>query len=288
MTRRVVITADDFGLDPALTDVIIDLLAQERISATTVITPSPYAGPALATLTAARDQDRLPDGFAPGVHVTMSSDEGLPPFHPLAPDTTSLLDPASGALPLDPDTREPHLDAQEVSRELTAQVDAVGRTGWRPSRIDLHRGVLYGLAGRSFLPELLQVCARRGLGLRLPRILVGPMGGTVPPELQPLHQQAVLEADRLGVPLPQVIATNPRPAGQIASYEELRDFYLNVLENLPQDGISEIYLHPAPDDPDLLRRFPAWRKRVWEARLLRDPVFRDGLARQDIELVPHW
>ena len=288
MTRKVVLTADDFGLDPALTDVIIGLLAQERISATTVITPSPHAAPALAALAAARDAGRLPDGFAPGVHVTMSSDEGLPAFHPLAPDTSSLLDPTTGALPLDPDTREPLLDPEEVVRELTAQVDRVARAGWHPSRIDLHRGVLYGLAGRSFLPELLQVCAQRDLGLRMPRMLVGPMGGTVPPDLLPLHHRAVVEADRLGVPLPQVMATNPVPATQIGSYEELRDFYLHLLDELPPDGVSEIYLHPAPDDPDLLRRFPTWRKRVWEARLLGDPAFRDGLAAQDVELVPRW
>ena len=81
------------------------------------------------------------------------------------------------------------------------------------------------------------------------------------------------------------------PANQqavVGSYAELRRSYLDLLDRLPEDAVSEIFLHPAPETPALRALDPNGQKRVWELELLRDPVWRREITRHGIELVPHW
>ncbi|PHP53756.1 hypothetical protein [Actinomyces ruminis] len=74
----------------------------------------------------------------------------------------------------------------------------------------------------------------------------------------------------------------------IGTYEALRDFYIALLPLLPE-GTSEIFTHPGADTPWARERFGAgWDKRVWEAQMLRDPVWRAALEQEGIEIVARW
>jgi hypothetical protein len=184
----------------------------------------------------------------------------------------------------------------DVADRITAQADALTRAAAAvglpgPDRIDSHEGTLYGLAGRSYLPEALGVCARRGAAFRLPRGLElygddDPVLAT--PAVRTRHASAVAAADAAGVRLPRVIATHRGGDVEARDYPTLRDHYLRLLERLPE-GVSEIFLHPAPDTARL-RALSAgwWRKRTWELRLLKDPVFIREIGRQGIDLVSGW
>lgn len=266
MTRRLVLTADDAGTDPDADREIAALLAGSPLTAVGVITVGPQDGPdGPGVARAVRLLADAAPGVAPGVHVVLPEPE---------PD---------GGL-------------DDVTDRITAQTDALVRAAAAvglptPGRLDSHRGSLYGLRGRSYLAEALDVCARRGLAFRLPRRL--DLYGDGDPLLATRavtarHASAVAAADAAGVPLPQVIATHRGGDAEARDYASLRDHYLRLLERLPE-GTSEIFLHPAPDTPRLRETSAGWwRKRTWELRLLGDPVLAREIGRQGIDLAGAW
>ncbi|MGD7707018.1 ChbG/HpnK family deacetylase [Microlunatus sp. Y2014] len=274
MSRRVVITADDLGREQQTTAVITDLLADALITATTIIPVSPHSFEAAAAM---REL-----GVVPRLHVTLTSEGGLPGWRPLT-SGRSLVDEV-GLLPSDPFLLGARGEPTDVLAELEAQLGWQRDQGMAPVAVDSHAGTLYGLHGRSFLAEALHWCASYGFAFRLPRDPAPYLGGPVPTELAGPHRQALELADRLGVALPETIVTNRRSASDLGSYEALRDAYLIMLAELP-DGISEVFLHPSSADAV---RGPNGILRVWEARLLRDPVWHDTLDREGIQRVEGW
>lgn len=264
MTRSLVLTADDAGTDPDADREIAALLAGSPLTAVGVIAAS-GSGAGHGVDRVAGLLARTAPHVAPGIHV-------------------ALPEPA------------PDGGFDDVVDRVTAQADAVARAAAAaglpaPGRLDSHKGTLYGLAGRSYLPEAIGVCARRGLALRLPRGLElygdgDPLLGS--PAVRERHAAAVSAADAAGVPLPRAIATLRGGDAEAGDYAALRGHYLRVLDRLPE-GTSEIFLHPAPDTGRLRASAPGWwRKRTWELRLLGDPVFAREIERQGIGLVARW
>lgn len=269
MTRSLVLTADDAGTDPDADREIAALLAGSPLTAVGVITAHPDDRPEApenpgAVRAVRLVADAAPE-IAPGVHVVLP-------------------------------TPAPEGGFDDVVDRVTAQVDALARAAAvvgspAPDRLDSHQGSLYGLLGRSYLAEAIEVCARRDLAFRLPRGLElygdgDPLLAT--PVVRDRHASAVAAAEAAGVRLPRVIATHRGGDAEAVDYATLRDHYLRLLERLPE-GASEIFLHPAPDTPRL-RGLSAgwWRKRTWELRLLGDPVFIREIERQGIDLVGRW
>ncbi|MFI6385877.1 carbohydrate deacetylase [Nonomuraea sp. NPDC050540] len=274
MTRRVVITADDLGREAGTTEVIIALLAEGQVSATTLIPVSPHADQA-----AARIRDL---GLVPRLHVTLTSEHGLPRWRPLT-GTTTLPDP-DGTLTDDPFTLGARGETEDVIREADAQLRWMHDRDLPPVAADSHSGTLYGLHGRSWLPPALKWCAHHGLAFRLPRDAEPYFGGPLPPEPAAAHESAVTLADTLGVAIPQTIATNRRTAAELGSYERLRDDYLRRLADLPE-GTSELFLHPSGEDAV---NGPDGVVRTWETRLLRDPAWHKALESEGVEVVGGW
>jgi hypothetical protein len=274
VSRRLVITADDLGRDAGSTQEIAALLAEGHVTATTLIAVSPESATAVAAVR------RL--GVVPHLHVTLTSERGLPPWRPLS-DAASLVDD-SGALGPDPASAAERAATADVVREMDAQLAWMREQGVTPRAADSHAGVLYGLSGRSLLAETLRWCAGHGLAFRLPRDPRPWWGGPLPAPLAAAHEQAVALADALGVPLPATVVTNRRLAEDLGGYEALRDGMIAGLASLPV-GTSELFLHPSRADavpgPDGVVR-------AWEARLLRDPVWHRALAAEGIEVVSRW
>ncbi|MFI6481751.1 ChbG/HpnK family deacetylase [Nonomuraea sp. NPDC050663] len=274
MTRRVVITADDLGREEGSTEVILALLAEGHVSATTLICVSPQA---------ARAAERVRElGVLPRLHVTLTSEHGVPPWRPLN-GTATVCEP-DGTLSSDPFALGARGEAHDVIEESQAQLRWMREHGLAPEAADSHAGTLYGLHGRSWLAEALRWCAGHGLAFRLPRDAGPYVGGPLPPPLAAAHEQAVALADSLGVAIPQTIATNRSTAAELGSYERLRDDYLRRLGELPE-GTTELFLHPSREDAVA---GPDGTVRAWEARLLRDPVWHRALERERVEVVKDW
>ncbi|SEE21980.1 carbohydrate deacetylase [Ruania alba] len=278
MQRRLVITADDLGVDPETNATIVELLREGVVSATTLIPVASAAEDAVRRLKAA--------GLTqPRLHVTFSSARGLPAWRPLAPGVSTLTD-REGMFALDPAHAERRATAADVARELLAQLDWMRQLGMRPAGLDSHSGTLYGLYGRSMAGQAVDFCAANGLDFRMPRKLSRTLGLTVR-GLRRAHRSAVQQADTLRVRLPEVLASSWLPGTMVLSYGQLRAEVLHQLRRLPA-GTSELITHPSP--PSAAEWLPAAeaRKRLWELRLLRDEVFHRALRRAGIEVVPAW
>jgi len=270
--RRLVVTADDLARDPATTDVVLGLVRDGCVTATTLIPVAPGSASAAAGARAL--------GVTPRLHLTLTGERGLPRWHPLT--SGSGLAGADGALTDDPFVVAARAEPEDVVAELDAQLAWMRAQGLEPTAADSHAGTLYGLHGRSYLAEALAWCARNGLAFRLPRDPVPYLGGPVPAELGRRHAQAVRLADDLGVALPEIIMTNRLTAAQHGSYEALRSDLVTRLDLLPE-GTSELFLHPSTADAAL-----GGAVRAWEARLLRDPVWHAAVEAAGIRLVEGW
>lgn len=278
MSRQLVITADDLGVDPATNTTIVELLTLGLVSASTLITVAPAATDAVQRVRAAG----VPE---PRLHITLTSARELGPWRPLSGDVPSLTD-HHGAFPVSATMAEWRAVPADVHREMAAQLAWMHRTGLRPTVLDSHSGSLYGMRGRSLARTAVDFCADHGLAMRLPRRL-HPVLASAVPLLRGRHVAAVARADALGVRLPATMIGAWLPGRMLRGYRHMRDGILRQLRALP-DGTSELVVHPAPERGARLLVGPEGRKRVWELRLLNDPVFARTLVEEDIRVVPTW
>lgn len=191
--RSVTITADDFGLDPAVNAAIIELAAAGRLHAASVLVEAPHAAAAL--------EARVP--IAVGLHVA------LPP---------AMLAGATG---------------EQVHAEIERQWDRMARQGRTPAHLDLHTAALYGVGTEALRPggvlvEALAVAAAHRVPLRLPRKLPpGFADGTEG------HAALLAAADDAAVALPEAICTDFRAGQEISGYGDLRAHYRALMAQLP-------------------------------------------------------
>ncbi|WP_149203024.1 ChbG/HpnK family deacetylase [Actinotalea subterranea] len=284
--RRLVLTADDLGVDARTDDAILALLAEGLVTATSLIAVAPAAARAAGRLV--RDLGLRADGrrVEPRLHATLTSPREGPAWRPLVTGAASLVT-ADGVLPVDPVVVGARAEPVDVLAELAAQLSWMRAAGLDPAAMDSHSGTLYGLHGRSFLTQTLGFCAEHGLALRLPRDPVLYVGGELPADLARAHRGAVELADSLGVRLPAAIVTNRRSAADLGGYDGLRDHYVRQLAALPE-GVSELFMHPAPEEVAARLDGPDGVTRAWELRLLRDPVFTRALDREGLTLSAAW
>lgn len=271
MTRRLVITADDFGRDAATNATIASLAQEAAITATSLIVVSPHAETALEMIRG------LP--LTPGLHVTLTSEQSLSPWRSLSGAPGLIED--GGHLSHDPERAVAAAAPDDVLAELDAQLAWMHERGASPRVVDSHSGTLYGVRGRSFLAETLTWCAAHGLALRLPREARSFLGTELPPALAAGHRAAVELADQLSVALPAAMITNRRTAAEHGSYEALREHMIAQLRDLP-GGTSELFVHPSTASG------PGFQVRRWERRLLGDPQWRRALVQEGFELVEGW
>lgn len=281
MTRKVVITADDLGVDEASIHAVAALVPAGRVSAASIIPMAAWAGLAVDRLKEFTAPGR-PEVFSLGVHATLTNETSrgwgprtrgmslVPPggsaFHP---DVTSFAEAATHA---------------EVLAELRAQIAWFAQSGVRPTHLDSHAGAIYGIHGRHFLHSAVLACAEHGLALRLPRTVPGSLGALLRPAVRIAHRAAVALAEDLEVQIPEVLVTDWRPGAEISGYEDLRNSYLRMIGELPE-GLSEIFLHPAAATGDRDRQPAERMKRQWELQLLQDDVFADALTAEGVAVV---
>ncbi|GAB6939905.1 ChbG/HpnK family deacetylase [Isoptericola variabilis] len=283
--RAIILNADDLGMCRAANRAILPLLREGFLDSSTVMVPCPWAPDALAA--AAADP-----GLDVGVHLVLTSEWTRYRWRPLTGTGTSLVDGA-GYFPGAVDVVERQARDEDVAAELAAQLDAALAAGVDVSHLDNHMGSVYGLAtGRSFLPQVLELAAARGLPFRLPRSLdgLGAMGADPDaPGSQAILDAATAAADAAGVVILDRLWTHPfELAGEgtpdAEGYDAVKAGFLDLLRGV-HPGVTEIFLHPMLHDDELRDAVDyAAPKRGYEERLLRDPdvaavIADEGLVR---------
>lgn len=289
MTKYLIITADDFGIDLVTNEAIEELAILGKITSVSLMIPGK------AALDAVERIKRIPH-LSVGLHVTLTSDLENEKWGCSAPsDSTTPLIDKEGFIHLIDEDGYFYSDMDEflnksasdtVISEIAAQYSYGEKLGITFDHLDSHSGVLYGLTGKTFISIAFHFCETHRLPFRFPKqiqALEKMIDHAVSQEIIETHSQWTKFAEIKGVQLPDLILSNPFSMEKIPTYEHLKEYYLEELRHLPH-GITELFLHPSKADSEFFV-LPGWQKRVWEYQLLMDQDFHKKLEEERIQLV---
>lgn len=254
--RLVILNCDDLGSCHAANEGVYRALRDGLATSATLMVPAPWARAAAA-------QHR---GEDVGVHLTLNAEFDLYRWGPIT-HAPSLLD-GDGGFPRTVGDSWDHADLDEVRRELRAQVERAILWGFDVTHLDSHMGTLQLRA--EFFDVYLDLAVEFGLPLRL--------SGSATEELIgfPFRRLAAEE----GVVFPDHFVFVAAGVGSRAALEE-------AVAELPP-GVTEMYVHPAVETPELRAFAPDWEGRVDDLELVcgSGPV-RDALTAPGVHLISY-
>jgi hopanoid biosynthesis associated protein HpnK len=288
--RRLIINADDFGLTSGVNRGISECARQGVV---TSITMMANAG---AFPDAVEQADRLAQAKAASIGCHAVLVDGLPVL-PVA-DVPSLLanDGRQFRASLGKFAQAAltgQLDAQQITAEITAQIDKLQTAGVRLSHLDAHKHVhLFPVVLRPLLQ------AARDGGIRAIRNPFAPV--------KPLAFAHLLRRPHLWKTYTEVkilrgwaqgfrravaaagLATTDGTFGIVSTGALDSELFRAIIGCIPE-GTWEFCCHPGYDDGDLAKvhtRLRASRDR--EREVLTSNAARDVLAEHGIELINYW
>ena len=236
--RVVIVSCDDLGMCHAANVAVYEALRDGAATSAGLMVPCPWARDAAAGY---RGEDV-------GVHLTLNSEWERYRWGPIT-HAPSLLD-GDGGFPRTVEDLWDHADLDEVRRELRAQVERAILWGFDVSHLDDHMGVL------QQRPEFFDVLLDLAVEFSLPLRLLGQSSERTIgfPFRRLAAEEGVLSPDHL-------IVNRGEPAR--ATFERL-------VGSL-RPGVTELFVHPAVDTPELRAATPDWAGRVDDHALATAP-----------------
>ncbi len=268
--RHIVLCADDYGISPAVSGAIRDLIARRRINATSVMVVAPTFSPGEATAL----REAADTHAAIGLHLTLTG-----PFAPLTPGFAPLR---RGAFPplaamarraLSRALRPALLDA-EISAQFAAFHAAFGRA---PDYVDGHQHIhVFPQVSEALLRVTKHAAPQAWLRQcgRAARRNLDPKGFI----LDALSRRFRRLAAEHG------LRTNPAFAGTYAfrSRADYAKLFPEFLDGLPAGSV--VMCHPGKVDAELARLDPLTDLREREYAFFLDEAFPKLLATHEVAL----
>ena len=241
-TRLLIVNCDDLGSSHAANVGVYEALRQGAATSASLMVPAPWAREAAARYR----------GDDVGVHLTLNAEYDTYRWGPIT-QAPSLLD-GDGGFPRTVGDTWDHADLDEVRRECRAQVERAILWGFDVTHLDSHMGTLQ--LRPEFFDVYLDLAVDFGLPLRL-------SGGSTERNIGfPFRRLAAEE----GVVFPDHFIH----VQGLGSRTSIRA----VLGDL-RPGVTEVYVHPAQDTPELRAITTDWPARVDDLDYVTDP---GGLA----------
>ena len=240
--RLLIVNCDDLGASHAANVGVYEALRDGAATSASLMVPAPWAREAAAHYR----------GDDVGVHLTLNAEYDVYRWGPIT-RAPSLLD-GDGGFPRTVSDTWDHADLDEARRECRAQIERAILWGFDVTHLDSHMGTLQ--LRPEFFDIYLELAVDFGLPLRLSGAATERAIGF------PFRRLAAEE----GVVFPDhfVHVQGLGSRGAIAA----------VLADL-RPGVTEVYLHPAADTPELRAIAPDWVDRVDDHAYA---TARDGLA----------
>ena len=271
--RRIWLVADDYGISPAVSAAIRDLISRGRLSATSVMT----AAPSFSRDEAKALRDAASTRAAIGLHVTLTG-----PFKPLTSGFAPLSDGAFPPLAVMAGRalahlQSPHLLDAEILAQLTAFQDAFGRA---PDYVDGHQHIhVFPQIGEALLRVMKNATPdawvrQCGRAPAVPKSLSNLKGYI----LDALSGRFRRLAEKQG------LRTNPAFAGtySFSPGADFTELFPQFLDGLPDGGL--VMCHPGKVDDELRRLDPVTTLRECEYAYLLSQDFLRVLAERDVVL----
>ncbi len=243
--KRLVVTADDVGLDPAMTDGAIVAHRDGIVTACSLVANGVAFDDAVAKL-------REAPALEVGVHLALVEERALTTGAPMPKSYVSFL------------LRRRTVD---VERELRAQVERVLATGLRVTHLNGHQHL-------HMLPSVFPIVQRiaREYGIAYVRHVrdVGGRGSLA-------RRLAIAALSALGR---RAEGTNDRTIGVVEAGHLTADAIVQLLDRV--EAVTELVCHPALAPVTRYQWGYAWEE---ETRALCDPRVREAIAARGITLV---
>ncbi len=282
MAKYLIVNADDYGMCNAANEAVEELFLGGWLKSSTIMMPCPGAEHAV-------EFSKAHPEYAIGIHTTLTSEWSKYRWKPLTNGKT-LLD-EEGFMWHESDMVEKNASYEDIEKEVRAQIDLAHRMGMKPSHVDNHMGSLYGhYTGRLGLSKLaLKICGSYGYAYRLytkhdKRIC--PNGTPYP-----LYAAVTLLSKHWGkkynVIIPDYLLFPDWNDDMRVSYEVYRDTILKIWTDIPEDGVTETFVHPSVESDELKGITGRWLDRVWEYQLMKDPYVHQYLKDHGVELISY-
>ena len=263
--KLLIIHADDLAVAHSQDAASFDALDKNAVTSASIMIPCPWLTEVAAYAKAHPDADL-------GLHLTLTSEWKTYRWGPVASKNTvpSLLDPAGYLWPSTPEAVH-NLKADDVEREIRAQVERAIAMGIHPTHLDSHMGTLFNR------PDLFAAYVKVAREYKLPFLTF--LGPITPPVL------ASMLSDK-DVLINAVVIANPS-----VGTANWKDFYLSAIHNL-KPGVTEIIVHLSRDDAesqavmvDHVDYGAAWRQRDYD--VVTSPEFKQAIEENHVILI-HW
>jgi predicted glycoside hydrolase/deacetylase ChbG (UPF0249 family) len=251
--RLLIVNCDDLGSTHAANLGIYEALRDGIATSATLMVPCPWA----------RDAAARYRGEDVGVHLTLNAEYDLYRWGPIT-HGPSLLD-GDGGFPRTLRDIWDHADLDEVRRELRAQVERAILWGFDVSHLDSHMGTVQ--LRPEFFDVYLDLAVEFGLPIRLSGAATERTIGF------PFRQLAAEE----GVVFPDHFI-------YVNGVGSRRTLERQVMDLRP--GVTEVYVHPAVDTPELRAAVVDWAARIDDHDLVtKDHALRSMLDRAGVQLI---
>jgi chitin disaccharide deacetylase len=264
-SKLLILHADDLAVAHAEDAASFDALDKHAVSSASIMVPCPW-------LTEVADYAKSHPDADLGLHLTLTSEWKTYRWGPVESKdkVPSLLDPRGYLWPDTPQSVGA-LKADEVEREIRAQIERAVAMGIHPTHVDSHMGTLFSR------PDLFAAYVKVAHDYKLPFLAF--LAPDTPKELS-----SVLSSK--DVLLNSVVIADPS-----VHPGDWKAFYANAIKNL-KPGVTEIIVHLGYDDAELQAVMvdhadygAAWRQRDYD--VVTSAEFKKLL--EDNHVVPiHW
>jgi predicted glycoside hydrolase/deacetylase ChbG (UPF0249 family) len=262
-SKLLIIHADDLAVAHSEDAASFDALDKHAVTSASIMVPCPW-------LTEVADYAKAHPDADLGLHLTLTAEWKTYRWDPVESKdkVPSLLDPSGYLWPeVEPAIR--NLKADEVEREIRAQIEHAIAMGIHPTHVDSHMGTLFSR------PDLFAVYVKVAHEYKLPFLAVRT--ADAPPALLSALSDKDVVLDSVVIAGPQVSAAN------------WKTFYVNAIKNL-KPGVTEIIVHLGHDDAELQAVTvdhpdygAAWRQRDYDA--VNSPEFKKSIDDNDVILI---
>ena len=278
--KRLIINADDLGIHEAVDDAIRTAYTRGRITGTSIMPCGASFDGACSVLDEMGKKEV-------GVHLTIT-DSLIPCTQDKGQIQTLLSEEgtfAKGYCDLVQALLKRKMNPDEIFFEFAEQINKVKSRGYKITHLDSHQHI-------HMLPGILKIVIRLANTFDIPYIRLSHEPGYVVKEqfeAKDLARHLALKAFCLGRKKKirtENVKCNDSFLGHFHAGRMNKEILEHLLKNLPE-GLTELAVHIATDDPNLIQANPWYKNGKTELDILLSDDLKCLLEGEDISLVTH-
>ena len=267
--KVIILHADDIGMCDEANKAAFEILDANYIQSAAGMPPCPNFEDFISWAKEHPEEDL-------GLHLTLTSEWKTYRWATVTDtaDVPGLIDPEGKMWHEVPDVVM-HASAEEVEKEIRAQIEKSIALGYRPDHIDTHMGTLYG--SYDYVKAFFKVAQEYKIPANVIDLSDSETVSKFKEAGYPIDDRWISLASEYT--LPKLDNFTSVPTGK--TYDEKIQNFKNLINAL-KPGITEIIFHPSVDTENLKTITNSWQQRVWEYEMFSDPELIHFFEEEDI------